>query len=122
MSRKFIIVLVITTLFTALVVGFCWIYLSQLLRQRLLWAEETANQLSNQLDYAASKAVPDLTSTRIDTNNPKAMRAAFAGYLRTAAPLNVTLESLRGNSFIIYDAPIFDPSGVGLHSDRRWRR
>jgi PAS domain S-box-containing protein len=114
MSRKFIIVLVITTLFTALVVGFCWIYLSQLLRQRLLWAEETANQLSNQLDYAASKAVPDLTSTRIDTNNPKAMRAAIAGYLQTDATLNDTLESLVGNSFIIYDAAIVDPSGVAV--------
>ena len=114
MSRKFIIVLVITTLFTALVVGFCWIYLSQLLRQRLLWAEETANQLSNQLDYAASKAVPDLTSTRIDTNNPKAMRAAIAGYLQTDATLNETLESLVGNSFIIYDAAIVDPSGVAV--------
>jgi PAS domain S-box-containing protein len=114
MSRKFIIVLVITTLFTALVVGFCWVYLSQLLRQRLLWAEETANQLSNQLDYAASKAVPDLTSTRIDTNNPKAMRAAIAGYLQTDATLNETLESLVGNSFIIYDAAIVDPSGVAV--------
>ena len=43
MSRKFIIVLVITTLFTALVVCFSWIYLSQLLRQRLLSADETAS-------------------------------------------------------------------------------
>ena len=77
MTRKFIIVLVITTLFTALVVGFSWIYLSQLLRQRLLWADETASQLTNQLEYAASKAVPDLTSTRVDTENPKAMRAAI---------------------------------------------
>jgi hypothetical protein len=34
MSRKFIIVFVITTLFTALVVGFSWFYLSQLLEQR----------------------------------------------------------------------------------------
>ena len=77
MTRKFIIVLVITTLFTALVVCFSWIYLSQLLRQRLLWADETASQLTNQMEYAASKAVPDLTSTRVDTNNPKAMRAAI---------------------------------------------
>ena len=78
MTRKFIIVLVITTLFTALVVGFSWFYLSQLLRQRLLWADETSSQLTNQLEYASSKAVPDLTSTKIDTNNPKAMRAAIS--------------------------------------------
>jgi PAS domain S-box-containing protein len=114
MTRKFIIVFAITTLFTALVVGFSWIYLSQLLRQRLLWADETASQLTNQLEYAASKAVPDLTSTRIDTNNPKAMRAAFAYYLQTDTNLNDMLESVVGNSRIIYDAAIADPNGVAI--------
>jgi PAS domain S-box-containing protein len=114
MTRKFIIVLVITMLFTALVVGFSWIYLSQLLRQRLLWADETASQLTNQLEYAASKAVPDLTSTRVDTNNPKAMRVAITGYLQTDTNLNDMLESVVGNSRIIYDAAIIDPSGAAI--------
>ena len=93
MTRKFIIVFVITTLFTALVVGFSWFYLSQLLRQRLQWADETASQLTNQLEYAASKAVPDLTSTRVDTENPKAMRLAVSNYLQTDTNLNDMLES-----------------------------
>jgi len=114
MTRKFIIVLVITTLFTALVVGFSWIYLSQLLRQRLLWADETASQLTNQLEYAASKAVPDLTSTRVNTANPKAMRAAITNYLQTDTNLNDMLESVWGNSRIIYDAAIIDPNGVAI--------
>jgi len=114
MSRKFIIVLVITTLFTALVVCFSWIYLSQLLRQRLLWADETASQLTNQMEYAASKAVPDLTSTRVDTNNPKAMRAAVTKFLQTDANLNDMLESVVGNSRIVYDAAIIDPQGVAI--------
>src|ERR1700732_4533312 len=114
MTRKFIIVFVITTLFTALVVGFSWIYLSQLLRQRLLWADETASQLTNQLEYAASKAVPDLTSTRVDTNNPKALRAAITYYLHADTNLNDMLESVVGNSRIIDDAAIIDPSGVAI--------
>ncbi len=114
MTRKFIIVFVITTLFTALVCGFSWIYLSQFLRQRLLWADETASQLTNQLEYAASKAVPDLTSTRIDTNNPKAMRVAITNYLQTDTNLNDMLESVVGNSRIVYDAAIIDPSGVAI--------
>jgi PAS domain S-box-containing protein len=114
MTRKFIIVLVITSLFTALVVGFSWFYLSQLLRQRLVWADETASQLTNSLEYAASKAVPDLTSTRIDTNNPKAMRSAIANYLQTDPNLNDQLEALVGNSRIIYDAAITDPNGVAI--------
>jgi PAS domain S-box-containing protein len=114
MSRKFIIVLAITTLFTALVVGFSWFYLSQLLRQRLLWADETASQLSSSLEYSASKAVPDLTSTRIDTNNPKAMRRTITTYLQTDASLNDQLEALVGNSRIIYDAAVIDPNGVAI--------
>ena len=114
MTRKFIIVFVITTLFTALVVGFSWIYLSQLLRQRLLWADETASQLTNQLEYAASKAVPDLTSTRVDTNNPKALRAAITNYLHADTNLNDMLASVVGNSRIIYDAAIIDPNGVAI--------
>jgi signal transduction histidine kinase len=114
MTRKFIIVFVITTLFTALVVGFSWIYLSQLLRQRLLWADETASQLTNQLEYAASKAVPDLTSTRVDTNNPKALRAAITNSLHADPNLNDMLESVVGNSRIIYDAAIIDPNGVAI--------
>ncbi|HYW38844.1 MAG TPA: ATP-binding protein [Terriglobales bacterium] len=114
MSRKFIIVLVITTLFTALVVGFSWIYLSQLLRQRLLWADETASQLTNQLEYAASKAVPDLTSTRVDTENPKAMRTAITNSLQTDTNLNDMLEAVVENSRIIYDAAIIDPNGVAI--------
>jgi signal transduction histidine kinase len=114
MTRKLIIVAVITTLFTALVVMFSWVYLSQLLKQRLMWADETASQLTNQLEYAASKAVPDLTSTRIDTENPKAMRAAVTGYFQTDTNLNEMLESVVGNSAIIYDAAIVDPSGVAI--------
>ncbi|MGA7291906.1 MAG: ATP-binding protein [Terriglobales bacterium] len=114
MSRKFIIVLAITTLFTALVVGFSWIYLSQLLHQRLVWADETASQLTNQLEYLASKAVPDLTSTRVDTDNPKAMRVAVANYLQNDVDLNDMLESLVGNSRIIYDAAIIDPNGIAI--------
>jgi PAS domain S-box-containing protein len=114
MTRKFIIVLAITTLFTALVVGFSWFYLSQLLRQRLLWADETAFQLTRQLEYAASKTVPDLTSTRVDTNNPKALRAAIITSLQTDPNLNELLESVVGNSPIIYDAANIDLNGVAI--------
>jgi PAS domain S-box-containing protein len=85
-----------------------------LLRQRLLWADETASQLSNQLQYAASKEVPDFTSTRIDTNNPKVMRENITTFLQTDTNLNDMLESVVGNSHIIYDAAIIDPNGVAI--------
>ena len=114
MTRKFIIVLVITTLFTALVVCFSWVYLSQLLRQRLLWTDETASTLTNELEYTAAKAVPDLTSTRVNTENPAAMRTAIADVLQSDTNLNDMLESVVGNSPIIYDAAIIDPNGRAI--------
>jgi PAS domain S-box-containing protein len=114
MTRKFIIVLVITTLFTALVVCFSWVYLSQLLRQRLLWTDETASTLTNELEYTAAKAVPDLTSTRVNTENPAAMRTAIADVLQSDTNLNDMLESVVGNSPIIYDAAIIDPNGIAI--------
>ncbi|HUB02193.1 MAG TPA: ATP-binding protein [Terriglobales bacterium] len=114
MTRKFIIVFVITTLFTALVVAFSWVYLSQMLKQRLTWADETANQLTNQLEYSVANAVPDLSSTRVDTADPKAMRTAITTYLATDTNLNEMLESVVGNSSIIYDAAIVDPSGIAI--------
>src|SRR5271154_811780 len=118
MSRRFIIVFVITTLFTALVVGFSWFYLSQLLRQRLQWADETASQLTSQLRYAVNKAVPGLTSTRVNTENPKALRIAISSHLQTDADLNDMLESVVGTSFIIYDAAIVDLSGAAILDTR----
>jgi PAS domain S-box-containing protein len=58
--------------------------------------------------------VPDLTSTRVDTENPKAMRTAITNYLQTDTNLNDMLESVVGNSRIIYDAAIIDPNGVAI--------
>ncbi len=114
LSRKVIIVFVITTLFTALVVGFSWFYLSQMLKQRLLWADETASGLTRQMEYTASKAVPDLTSTRVDTADPRQMRLAISTYLQTDSNLNDMLESVVGNSQIIYDAASVDTNGIAI--------
>lgn len=114
MSRKAIIVFAITTLITALVFGFSWVYLSELLRQRLFEADETASMLTRQIQYIASKAVPDLSSTRVDTTNPVALRSAVVDYLQTDANLNDILESVIENSQIIYDAAIVDPSGIAI--------
>jgi signal transduction histidine kinase len=114
MRRKAIIVLAITTLITALTVGFSWIYLAQLLRQRLDWADETASIVAKQLQYTASNAIPDLTSTRIDTANPKALRGAIVEYLQGDTNLNDMLDSIVGNSAIIYDATIVDSNDIAI--------
>ncbi len=114
MSRKAVIVFAITTLITAMVLVFSWVYLSQLLRQRMTWADETASMLTRQLEYSAANAIPDLTSTRVDTSDPDVFGAAVADYLQADANLNDMLNAVVGNSQIIYDAAIVDPSGIAI--------
>jgi signal transduction histidine kinase len=106
MRRKIIIVLAITFMVTVMVTAFSYLYISVILRQRITNAQETAQQLTKQLAYAAANDVPDLSSTRIDTNNPVAVRHALLDYLTTDVDLNNMLLSDVGNWPSIYDTAI----------------
>src|SRR5216683_3086233 len=114
MSRKTKIVLAITFMVAVLVLGFSYIYISELLRQRVTSARESAGQLSSNLAYLAANAIPDLASTKVDTTNPQAMRRAVAYYLGTDRDLNNFLESVVGTWPIIYDAAIVDSDGKAI--------
>jgi PAS domain S-box-containing protein len=114
MRRKTKIVLGITLMVFVLVVAFSYIYISELLRQRVTTAYETASLLSQQLAYAAYNATPDLSSTRTDTSNPNAVRTAISDYLATDVDLNNMLESVVGNWPIIYDAAVVDTNNKAL--------
>jgi PAS domain S-box-containing protein len=114
MRRKTQIVLAITLMVVALVAAFSYIYISQLLRQRIRTSHETASNLNSQLQFIATNAVPDLTSTRVDTNNPAAVRSGIAYYLSTDRDLNSMLESVVADWPTIYDAAIVDSSGKAI--------
>jgi PAS domain S-box-containing protein len=113
-KRKTIIVLVITLMVTAMVSAFSYLYISQILRLRVANAYETATSLTHQLAYAAAAAVPDFTSTSVDTNDPVAVRRALADYVQTDPELNNLLQSLPGDWRYIYDASIVDTNGKAL--------
>jgi PAS domain S-box-containing protein len=118
MRRKTKIVLAITFMVTVMVSAFSYLYISQLLRQRLNSAGDVAQLLAQQIVYSASNSVPDLGSTRIDTDNRKSVRAAIEGYLKTDTNLNDMLDSFVGNVPIVYDAAILDLDGRALlHSN-----
>ena len=118
MRRRTKIVLAITFMVAALVTGASYIYISQMLSQRVAMAHETAMYLTSQLAYLASNAAPDLTSTRVDTNNPDAVRRGVAYYLGTDRDLNTMLDSVVGSWPTIYDAAILDADGKAiLHTD-----
>src|SRR5580693_5033440 len=104
MRRKTQIVLAITFMVAALVCSFSYIYVWQILGQRVTFAHDTAGFLNSQLAYLAANAIPDLTGTRVDTSNPVKFRRAFADYLATNLDLNTMLESVLSNWPMIYDA------------------
>ncbi len=114
MRRKTQIVLAITFMVAVLVSAFSYLYISELLGQRVTTARESAAQLASNLAYLAANAAPDLSSTRVDTTNPEAIRKAVAYYLGTDRDLNNFLESVVGTWPIIYDAAIVDADGNAI--------
>jgi len=97
-----------------LVSAFSYIYISQLLRQQVTTADATAANLTSNLAFLATKAAPDLSSTRVDTSNPQQVRRAIAYYLGTDRDLNNFLESVVGSWPMIYDAAIVDSEGNAI--------
>jgi signal transduction histidine kinase len=114
MRRKTIIVLVITLMVTVLVSAFSYLYISQILRLRIVSAYETATSLTHQLAYAAGNAVPDFSSTSVDTSDPAALRRALADYVQTDVSLNNLLQSIPGDWRYIYYVAVVDTSGKAL--------
>ena len=51
--------------------------------QRVMTSHDTAAYVTSKLAYLATNAAPDLSSTRVNTNNPEAVRRAIAYYLGT---------------------------------------
>src|SRR6202011_3456351 len=118
MRRKTIIVLTITFMVTVMVAAFSYLYISQILRLRIDNASETAKQLTHQLAYAAENDLPDFNSTRVDTNDPLAVRRALVEYLQTDIDLNNMLQSARGSWAFVMDAALIGADGKALlHTD-----
>ncbi len=114
LRRKTIIVLVITFMVTAMVCAFSYLYIAQILRLRVENANATAINLTHQLAYVAKNDLPDFTSTRIDTNNPIAVRKALVDYLQEDVYLNNLLQSQSGDFSFIYDVMIVEPNGRAI--------
>jgi signal transduction histidine kinase len=118
MRRKTQLVLAITFMVTVVVTYASYIYVSQILRQGILSARDTADHLALQIEFLANDAIPDLTSTKVDTNDPKAVSDAIAEYLSEDRGLNALMESIEGNWPTINDIAVVDANGIAiLHSD-----
>jgi signal transduction histidine kinase len=114
MRRKAIIVLAITFMVTVMVTAFSYLYISLFLRQRIANAYESATRLTQQLAYFAENDLPDLSSTRVNTDDPLAVRRALAEYLPMDTNLLNNLESEVALWPYVYDASVVDADGKAL--------
>jgi len=108
------IVLAVTSMVTLLVAGFSYIYISQLLRQKVSDTYEECKTIANQDDRRDANAVPDLSSTKIDVNNPKAVRAALTQFLQTDPNLTNHFKTIVGSWPAVIDATLVDDRGHAL--------
>jgi signal transduction histidine kinase len=114
MRRRLIIVLVVTLMVAALASASAYFYISEILLERVAAARETAYHLAQQISYLAANAAPDLSSTKVDTTNPVAVRDKTAYFLSTDRDLNNLIESVVGNWPMIYDAAITNTDGKAI--------
>ena len=114
MRRKAIIVTGITLMVTVMVAAFSYLYISQILRQRITNAYESASRLTQQQAYFAENDLPDLSSTPVDTDDPAAVRRALAEYLPMDTNLLNNLESAVALWPFIYDASVVDANGKAI--------
>lgn len=114
MRRRTQIVLAITLMVAALVSGASYVYIAQILRQGINTTHDDAAYAAAQIAYLATNAAPDLSSTRVDTSNPEAVRRGIAYYLGTDRDLNTVLDSVVGSFPTIYDAAVLDSDGKAI--------
>src|ERR1700733_1413618 len=118
MRRKVTIVLAITFMVAMIVTISSYLYVSQFLRQSINNTYDSSYRLTQQLAYFAENDLPDLSSTRIDTDDPAAVRRALAEYLPMDTNLLNNLESDTALWPYIYDASVADTNGKALlHSN-----
>jgi signal transduction histidine kinase len=117
MRRKTIIVLAITFMVTVMATASSYLYISKVLRDRITNDYDDALRLNQHFIYLADNDIPDFTSTRVDTNDPVAMRRAIAENLALDTNLLNNLSSAVALWPYVYDASIVDSNGkILLHN------
>jgi methyl-accepting chemotaxis protein len=113
------LVIAISAMVVALVATLSYIYVAQILRQRVTEAYASGDFTAHQIYHGAREALElDLSTARIDPDDEKAVESVIEDSLQTDPGLNSLLQSIVGYSPTIYDAAITDTSGRALlHTD-----
>jgi PAS domain S-box-containing protein len=110
------LVLAITGLIFVVVTALSWLFLDQLLEQRIKQSYTGNEEVAHQILYSTGIALEGLRGKTIDTNNPSALRDAVATTLQQDRPLKALLESVIRYSPTVFDVSIADPQGRALIS------
>jgi PAS domain S-box-containing protein len=108
------LVIAITGMVVAIVATLATLYISEVVRQRVHEVYAVAEVLKD-VTFAVSKPAfdVDLSSSRVDMNNPKQVENAVQDLLQSDSSMSSLLESVNGEPNIL-DAAIIDADGLAL--------
>ena len=109
------LVFAITAMVVAIVATLAGLYISEVVKQRIQETYDVAILVGNQIFAVARPSLEvDLTSTRIDLNDPKQVDDKVQYELQTDLSVNSLLDSVLGFSPAIQDASISSATGQAL--------
>jgi PAS domain S-box-containing protein len=115
LSLKTKMVLAITAMVVAIVATLSTLYISEVVHQRIQEVASIADVIKLHIFAAAKPAFAvDLSSTKIDLNDPQKVEAAMEDLLQSDPVITSLLDSVTGDSPNILDACIADASGMAL--------
>ena len=117
MRLKTKLVLAITGLVFLVVCTLSWIFLGQLLRQRMSQAFTANDMVAHQIAASTRRALEsNIQAHPVDPNDPGALRSAAAAALRGDPGLTALMNSALSYSPTVFDVSIADSEGRGLLS------
>jgi signal transduction histidine kinase len=117
MRLKTKLVLAITGLVFLVVTVLSWLFLEQLLAQRISQSYAANDMVARQILYSTQLALTNgLRGRQIDPNDPTALRAAVSDVLRHDEGLNGLLSSVNRYAATVFDVAIADRDGRALLS------
>ncbi len=117
MRLKTKLVLAISGLVCLMVCALSWIFLYQLLEQRISQSYAANDMVAHQILFATRQALEtDAAVRQVSANDPQVLRRTVADALRRDAGLKSLLDSAIRYSPTVLDVAIADSQGVGLVS------
>lgn len=115
LSLKTKLVFAFTAIVVAIVATLATLYISEVVHQRVQEVSSIADVIKLHIFAVAKPALgADLSSTRVDLNDPVQVEQAMQDLLQTDPVITSLLESVTGDSPNILDASIVDSKGLAL--------